>query len=66
MKNRNSTFIAMAITALLAGSLAGCARGGGIGLEAIVADGLCEQQGFHLGTRNMRTAVPRSLTSGAW
>jgi hypothetical protein len=30
--------------------LTGCARGGGIGLEAIVADGQCEQQGFHLGT----------------
>ena len=50
MKNRNSTFIAMAITASLASVLTGCARGGGIGLEAIVADGLCEQQGFHLGT----------------
>src|SRR5712691_3310912 len=29
---------------------AGCARGGGIGLEAMLADSTCEQQGFHLGT----------------
>jgi hypothetical protein len=32
------------------GLLAGCARGGGIGLEAMLADSTCEQQGFHLGT----------------
>jgi len=35
---------------LAAGLLAGCARGGGIGLEAMLADSTCEQQGFHLGT----------------
>lgn len=34
----------------VAATLAGCARGGGIGLEAMVADGLCEQQGFQVGT----------------
>jgi hypothetical protein len=34
----------------VAATLAGCARGGGIGLEAMVADNLCEQRGFHLGT----------------
>jgi len=43
---KKSIYLAMAIAALLAG----CARGGGIGLEALVADGQCEQQGFHLGT----------------
>src|SRR5260370_647036 len=35
---------------MAAGLLVGCARGGGIGLEAIVADGQWEQQGFGLGT----------------
>jgi hypothetical protein len=30
--------------------LAGCARGGGIGLEAMLADSTCEQRGFRLGT----------------
>jgi hypothetical protein len=30
--------------------LAGCARGGGIGLQAMLADSSCEQQGFTLGT----------------
>jgi len=35
---------------MAAGLLAGCARGGGIGLVAMMADGQCEQQGFHLGT----------------
>src|SRR5262249_44045105 len=43
---KKSTYLTMAIAALLAG----CARGGGIGLEAMVADGLCEQRGFRLGT----------------
>ena len=43
---KKSTYLAMAIAALLAG----CARGGGIGLEAMVADSRCEQRGFHLGT----------------
>jgi hypothetical protein len=41
---KNLIWIATAIL------LAGCARGGGIGLEAMLADGQCEQQGFHLGT----------------
>ncbi len=31
--------------------LSACARGGGIGLEAMLADHNCEQQGFHLGTK---------------
>jgi hypothetical protein len=44
----NSIYAAMAITAALA--LAGCARGGGIGLEARVQDYRCEQSGFQLGT----------------
>jgi hypothetical protein len=46
MKSRTSALLAIAVAALLAG----CARGGGIGLEAMVADSTCEQQGFHLGT----------------
>src|SRR5258708_39742432 len=33
-----------------AGLLAGCARGGGIGLEAMLADHNCEQAGYQLGT----------------
>jgi hypothetical protein len=52
---KKSTYLAMAIAALLAG----CARGGGIGLEAMVADSTCEQRGFHLELRSMRTAVLR-------
>jgi hypothetical protein len=32
------------------GLLAGCARGGGIGLEAMLADHNCEQAGYQLGT----------------
>src|SRR5258707_9466795 len=43
---KKSTYLAMAIATLLAG----CARGGGIGLEAMLADSTCEQRGFHLGT----------------
>jgi hypothetical protein len=46
MKRHTAAFLAIAIAALVAG----CARGGGIGLEAMVADNLCEQRGFHLGT----------------
>lgn len=30
--------------------LAGCARGGGIGLEAMLQDSQCQQLGFQLGT----------------
>jgi hypothetical protein len=41
---KNLIWIATAIL------LTGCARGGGIGLQAIVADAQCEQQGLHLGT----------------
>jgi len=50
MKNCSLTSIALAITALMAVSLAGCARGGGIGLEAMVADHNCEQAGYQPGT----------------
>jgi hypothetical protein len=35
---------------LVAATLAGCARGGGIGLEAMLADHNCEQAGYQLGT----------------
>jgi hypothetical protein len=47
---KTSNILAIAVAVLLASVLAGCARGGGIGLEAMVADSTCEQQGFHLGT----------------
>ena len=32
-------------------TLAGCARGGGISLEAMVADHNCEQAGYQVGTQ---------------
>jgi hypothetical protein len=35
---------------LAAALLTGCARGGGIGLEAMLADHNCEQAGYQLGT----------------
>src|SRR5260370_30725548 len=35
---------------LAAAALTGCARGGGIGLEAMLADHNCEQAGYQLGT----------------
>jgi hypothetical protein len=35
---------------LVAAPLAGCARGGGIGLEAMVADHNCEQAGYEVET----------------
>ena len=35
---------------LVASVLAGCARGGGIGLEAMMADHNCEAAGYQLGT----------------
>jgi hypothetical protein len=35
---------------MAAGLLAGCARGGGIGLQAMLADHNCEQAGYRLGT----------------
>src|SRR5258707_1376812 len=41
---KNLLWLIMAV-----GLLAGCARGGGIGLEAMLADSTCEQQGFQLG-----------------
>jgi hypothetical protein len=40
----------LAIAASVASALAGCARGGGIGLEAMVADHNCEEAGYQLGT----------------
>jgi len=46
MKSRTSSFLAIAAAALLAG----CARGGGIGLEAMLADHNCDQAGYQLGT----------------
>jgi hypothetical protein len=51
-------------------TLGGCARGGGIGLEAMVADSTCEQQGFHLGTpeyANCRMAManPAAINNAA-
>jgi hypothetical protein len=49
--------------------LAGCARGGGIGLEAMLADSTCEQQGFRLGTpeyaRCRQAAFERSRINAA-
>jgi len=41
---RNLIWISAAIV------LAGCAKGGGFGLESMLADYNCEQAGFHLGT----------------
>jgi hypothetical protein len=35
---------------VVAATLTGCAHGGGIGLEAMVADHNCEQAGYQLGT----------------
>jgi hypothetical protein len=35
---------------LVAAAVAGCARGGGIGLEAMIADQQCEQAGYEDGT----------------
>jgi len=46
MKGRKTAFLAIAVAALLAG----CARGGGMGLEAMLADHNCEQAGYQLGT----------------
>jgi hypothetical protein len=46
VKSHTSAFLAIAIVALLTG----CARGGGIGLEAMLADHNCEQAGYQLGT----------------
>jgi hypothetical protein len=46
MKSHPSAFLAIAVAALLTG----CARGGGIGLEAMLADHNCEQAGYQLGT----------------
>jgi hypothetical protein len=47
---KTSKIFALAIAASVASALAGCARGGGIGLEAMVADHNCEQAGYQLGT----------------
>jgi hypothetical protein len=35
---------------VVAAAVAGCARGGGIGLEAMIADQQCEQAGYEIGT----------------
>jgi hypothetical protein len=35
---------------VVAATLTGCARAGGIGLEAMMADHNCEQAGYQLGT----------------
>src|SRR5215831_17184544 len=58
MKGRKMAFLAIALAALLAG----CARGGGIGLEAMLADHNCEQAGYQLGSPQYaacRTALSR-------
>jgi hypothetical protein len=38
------------VVAILAGALAGCACGRGIGIEAMMQDHACEQWGFKHGT----------------
>jgi hypothetical protein len=48
MKTPN--IFALTIAASVASALAGCARGGGIGLEAMLADHNCEQAGYPVGT----------------
>jgi len=48
---------------MVAGLLTGCARGRGIGLEAMVADYNCEQAGYRLGTPIMHNAEWRSTSS---
>jgi len=45
MKGRKTALLAIAIAVLLTG----CARAGGIGLEAMLADHNCEQAGYQLG-----------------
>jgi hypothetical protein len=53
---------------LLVALLTGCARGGGIGLEAMVADHNCEQAGYQLGTpgyANCRVAAQRQSAMNA-
>jgi hypothetical protein len=47
---KTSKIFAIAIAASVASALAGCARGGGIGLEAMMADHNCEQAGYQIGT----------------
>jgi len=52
----------LAIVMAAAALLTGCAQGGGIGLEAMLADYNCEQAGYQLGTpeyANCRMAVAR-------
>lgn len=52
---------AAAAVACLSG-LAACARGGGIGLGAVIADQRCEAEGYHLGTpeyTNCRIGIAR-------
>jgi hypothetical protein len=53
---------------LVASVLTGCARGGGIGLEATLADQNCEQAGYQLGTpeyANCRMAAQRQSAMNA-
>jgi hypothetical protein len=47
---KTSKIFALAIAASVASALTACARGGGIGLEAMVADHNCEEAGYQLGT----------------
>jgi hypothetical protein len=50
-RNGNTTGVKNLLCLITAvGLLAGCARGGGIGLEATLADHNCEQAGYQLGT----------------
>jgi hypothetical protein len=47
---KRSKIFALAIAASVASALSACARGGGIGLEAMLADHNCEQAGYQVGT----------------
>jgi hypothetical protein len=52
----------------VAATLTGCARGGGIGLEAMLADHNCEQAGYQLGTpeyANCRMAAQQQSAMNA-
>jgi hypothetical protein len=63
-----SKIFALAIAGAVAATLAGCARGGGIGVEAMLADHNCEQAGYQLGTpeyANCRMAAQRQSAMNA-
>jgi hypothetical protein len=65
---KTSKIFALAIAASVASALTGCARGGGIGLEAMLADHNCEQAGYQLGTpeyANCRMAAQRQSAMNA-